>query len=282
MFSHAYTIARVAGIPIRVHITLLILLPLLLLQFPMSLWVLGLAAMAGFFASIALHELGHALVSMRFGCRARDIVLLPIGGVAQLECLPRSPRQEMLIAAAGPAVSLLLALAGSLAAKLLDAAGARPAALVAGLLGQVNLTLALFNLIPSFPMDGGRIFRAFLSPFLGRLLATRIASWIGRAFAVGLGVWSVLGPDFRPMTLVLAIFLFQAAGAEWRQTLLQEVARPRRPFEGFFGGGTETPGERRVDDEIVVGPPPYERRAPRRAFADFLDALRRRTDDWWR
>jgi Zn-dependent protease len=282
MFSHAYTIARVAGIPIRVHITLLILLPILLLQFPMSLWVLGFAAMAGVFASIALHELGHSLVSMRFGCRVRDIVLLPIGGVAQLESLPRSPRQEMLIAAAGPAVSLLLSLAGSLAANLLAAAGAHAAALVAGLIARVNLTLALFNLIPSFPMDGGRIFRAFLSPFLGRLLATRIASWIGRAFAIGLGVWSVVSPTFRPMTLVLAVFLFQAAGAEWRQTLFQEIAQPRNPFGGFFGGRAQTTGERRVDDEVIVSPPPYERRAPRRAFADFLAALRRRTDDWWR
>lgn len=283
MFSHAYTIARVAGIPIRVHVTLLILLPVLMLQFPMSLWGLGLAAMTGMFASIALHELGHALVAMRFGCRTRDIVLLPIGGIAQLECLPSNPRQEMLIAAAGPAVSLGLALAGSLAERALSAAGAHAWALVAGLVGSVNLTLALFNLIPSFPMDGGRIFRAFLSRFLGRLLATRIASWIGRAFAIGLGVWSLVQPTAQWITLVLAVFLFQAAGAEWRQTVLQEMARPRSGFGGIFGGRpAQTPGERRVDDEIIVGPPPYARRPLRRRLSDFIDSLRHRTDDWWR
>ncbi len=278
MFSHAYTIARVAGIPIRVHVTLLILLPLFLWIFPASQWVLGLTAGAGLFACIALHELGHALVALRFGCRARDIVLLPIGGVAQLENLPRHPRQEMLIAAAGPAVSFLLALAGSAAAALFAAGGAHAAALVAEMLGRANLTLALFNLIPSFPMDGGRIFRAFLSPFLGRLLATRIATWIGRAFALGLGVWS-LWPPMELLPLALSIFLFQAAGAEWRQTLAQEFTRPRGSFGGFADPFHPTPGARRVDDEIVVGPPPYARRAPRSGIRGIFDKLRGRSAD---
>lgn len=273
MFSHAYTIARIAGIPIRVHVTLLILLPVFLWNFPSSLWLPGLAAVAGLFASIALHELGHALVALRFGCRARDIVLLPIGGVAQLENLPRHPRQEMLIAAAGPAVSFLLALAGATASALFAAGGAHVAALVAEMLGRANLTLALFNLIPSFPMDGGRVFRAFLSPFLGRLLATRIATWIGRAFAFGLGVWS-LWPPMELLTLVLSIFLFQAAGAEWQQTLVQEFTRPQGSFGGFAGPFAPTPGARRVDDEIVVGPPPYARRAQPGGIRRVFDKLR--------
>lgn len=278
MFSHAYTIARIAGIPIRVHVTLLILLPVLLWIFPASQWVLGLTAVAGLFACIALHELGHALVALRFGCRARDIVLLPIGGVAQLENLPRHPRQEMLIAAAGPVVSVLLAVAGSAAAALLAAGGALAAAGVADILARANLTLALFNLIPSFPMDGGRIFRAFLSPFLGRLLATRIATWIGRAFAVGLGVWS-LWPPMNPLPLALSIFLFQAAGAEWRQTLMQEFARPHGPFDGFADRFHPAPQARRVDDEIVVGPPPYARRAHPGGIRAILDKLRGRSAD---
>lgn len=277
MFSHAYTIARVAGIPIRVHVTLLILLPVFLWQFPASLWAISLAAVAGLFASIALHELGHALVALRFGCRVRDIVLLPIGGVAQLENLPRHPRQEMLIAAAGPAVSFLLAFTGAAAAVLFTAGRSHTAAFVAEMLGRANLTLALFNLIPSFPMDGGRIFRAFLSPFLGRLLATRIATWIGRAFAIGLGLWS-LWPPLELLPLALSIFLFQAAGAEWRHTAMQEFARPRGSFGGFADPFNPAPGARRVDDEIVVGPPPYARRATRGGIRGLFDKLRARSE----
>jgi len=259
MHFSGYTLGRVAGIPIRVHGSLLILLLLMLLQVPLSLWPVGLAAAAGLFGSIALHEVGHSLVSAAFGCPARDIVLLPIGGVARLACLPRNPRHEMWIAAAGPAVSL--GLAGGF--TLVDAVSGRAApalAAVADLLASVNLSLALFNLIPSFPLDGGRIFRAWLSPKIGRLLATRIASWIGQGFALLLVVWGLL-PPMRLMTAGIGFFLFHAAGAEWRQTAATALrgASPddAAPWLGPLGWGDP----RRIDDDVVVGPPPYARRS---------------------
>lgn len=261
------TIARVAGIPIRAHGTLLLLVPMALLGLPLSLWPLGLAVIAGALASVALHELGHSLVAVRFGCRPIDILLLPIGGLARLSCLPRRPREEMLVAAAGPVVSLALALALSAAARWL-AVSSPAMSLLATDLGRVNRMLAVFNLIPSFPMDGGRILRAVLVPRMGRLLATRVAAWIGQAFAVMLIVWGIL-PPLRVMQIVLGFFLYHAASAEWRQTLRHEAWNdvwgwtPHDPLD-------ETGGIREIDDDVVVGPPPYEQRS-------FRDRWRRRS-----
>ncbi len=264
---HGITIARVAGIPIRLHGTLLIALPLMLLQFPLSLWPLGLTLMVGLFGSVALHELGHSLVAMRYGCRAREIVLLPIGGMARMDCLPRSPRGEMRIVIAGPAVSLALAwLFGSLRGSG-SAAPATAGAALADQLHRINLMLALFNLIPSFPMDGGRIFRAWLSPWIGRLAATRLAAWIGQGFAIALIVWA-LWPPLSLMTAALGFFLYHAARMEWEATLRQEI------LESWWGGmhqwwGWQDSGADDLNDEIVVGPPPYGRDS-------FFDRWRRR------
>jgi len=252
---HGVTIARIAGIPIRLHGTLLIALPLMLLQFPLSLWPLGMTLMAGLFGSVALLELGHSLVALHYGCRAREIVLLPIGGMARMECLPRSPRQEMRIAIAGPAVSVLLAWLFALLRGSSTAGPATAGQALADQLYRVNLMLALFNLIPSFPMDGGRIFRAWLSPWIGRLAATRVASWIGQGFAVVLIIWG-LWPPMSLMTAALGFFLYHAARMEWEATLQQEL------LESWWGGMHQWWGWQSgedEDEEIIVGPPPYGR-----------------------
>ncbi len=254
----AYQIARVAGIPVQVHVTLLFLLPFVLLQLPPAWWAWGLVGMAGLFASVALHELGHSLVAMRKGCRVSHILLLPIGGLARMDRLPSSPRDEVLVAAAGPAVSLLLGLAAGQASAGLDAAGLPAPALVALLLGRVNIGLAVFNLIPSFPMDGGRIFRAWLTPFVGRIEATRRAAKVGRTLAVAFGLWSLLF-RFSLLNIAIAVFVYQAAGAEYR-TVLAEARLSRT-------GARQGPAYTIDSDEIVVGPPPYAR--PRAA-------------SWWR
>lgn len=248
---------RVAGIPIRLHGTLLIALPLMLLQFPLSLWPLGLMLMAGLFGSVALHELGHSLVALRFGCRAREIVLMPIGGMARMECLPRSPREEMQIAVAGPVVSLALAWIFGILRGAPGNVAVSVAAALADQLHRINLMLALFNLIPSFPMDGGRIFRAWLAPWVGRLAATRLAAWIGQGFAIVLILWA-LWPPISLMTAALGVFLYHAARTEWEATLRQEL------FDSWWGGmhrwwGWEQDGGVQPDDEIIVGPPPYGR-----------------------
>ena len=277
MFSFSYQIAKLAGIPIRVHITLLIFLPLIVGHLAKAMGVSsvtwGLAAAVGLFASVALHELGHAAVAVKKGCRVRDILLLPIGGVAQLDALPTRPRDEFQIAVAGPAVSLLLAVSFWFAARTAHALDARHPAIVLSSLAGINLMLVLFNLLPSFPMDGGRIFRAWITPRLGRLNATRIAAKIGRFMSIVFGVFGVLNLNL--FLVAIAVFIHQAAGAEYRQVQQQETIRhaQRHPF--FVAE------EERVLDEgdVIVSPPPYYKKRssffvrPTRIQHDLFDDL---------
>lgn len=261
MLNSSYRLGRVLGIPIRVHVTLILLLPLLALMVQrgsgfMAL-LAGLVLIAAFFASIALHELGHSVVALRFGCRVRQILLLPIGGVAQLSHLPARPREELWIALAGPAVSLLLWFLLGAASSLLASAHA---SLSAGLLSdasRLNLALALFNLLPSFPMDGGRVFRAFLTPRLGRLAATYAACKIGRIMAWVFGIYGLFSGNF--FLLFIAFFIHQAAGAEYRQVAMEEARR--EPGAAWFGEDLPTVDD---SDEVLIGPPPYARGSEKR------------------
>lgn len=274
----SYQIGRVYGIPIRVHITLLIILPLIAIDFAQALgthsYFWGLLAAVGLFASVALHELGHSVVALKKGFRAREILLLPIGGVAQMDQLPSNPKDEFQVAIAGPAVSMLLALAGWFAGRLLAGLGLVRLGKVLYLLGGVNLMLVLFNLLPSFPMDGGRIFRAWLTPRVGRLMATNLAVKIGRLMAIAFGVIGLF--SWNIFLVLIALFIYQAAGAEYRMVRLQEAARG---YEHAPWVTTEKmwPYE---DQEVSVSPPPYRRgRAntifvrPLRAQHDLFDDL---------
>ena len=246
----SFSIGRVAGIPVRAHWTLAVLLPWFAWEFaPQELveqtfrmgaeaWRItgmalaaGVAGALGLFASIVLHEVGHSLVARAKGGRIVDIVLLPIGGVARIANLPRRPRDELLTALAGPGVSLALGLALLAARAGLAAWGARMdwdipvAALLAiwllGTLGWTNVALALFNLIPSFPMDGGRVFRAALTPRLGRVRATKTAAIAARVVAVLFALWACRplldGGTPRLVLLLIAWFVWRTAGAEARR-----------------------------------------------------------------
>lgn len=255
----SYHIGTVLGIPVRVHITLIILLPLIAVQIAAAmgiqslLW--GLLAAAGLFASVALHELGHAVVALKKGVRVSQILLLPIGGLAQLDRMTDDPRDEMHIAIAGPVVSFLLAVfLGGLVRMF---AGSEPGLVIYlfAVLGWMNLILALFNMLPSFPMDGGRIFRAWLTPRIGRVAATRLAAKIGRFMAIVLGIWGFL--QLSLLTIAVAVFVYLAAGAEYRMVVLQD--RMRNPFGPFYASKPEQPDEK--DDTVEVSPPPYARRA---------------------
>lgn len=221
--AQAYSIGSIFGIPIRVHVTLLIFLPLFALSFaPMEGWAglfYGALGAVGLFGSVVLHEVGHSLVARAKGSRILEILLLPIGGMARLDRMPRNPSDEIQTALAGPAVSLALGVAGTWYAPLVFAV--HPVlGLILAELGRINFMLAFFNLIPSFPMDGGRIFRAMLVPRLGRLAATRLAAAVGRALAWVFGIWAVLpmlqGRPIRFSLLLIAYFIHQAAGAEAR------------------------------------------------------------------
>ena len=163
------------------------------------------------FATVLLHELGHALAAKRYGIGTKDITLLPIGGVARLERFPEKPGQELVVAIAGPAVNIVLALITALITSFPDmhemdeflAPGVNPDNFLVNFF-FVNLWLALFNMIPAFPMDGGRVLRALLSFRLQRHVATRIAALTGQVIAV---LFVVGGFFINPFLVLIGIFI---------------------------------------------------------------------------
>jgi Zn-dependent protease/CBS domain-containing protein len=225
-------VARIAGIDVFVHATFVLL----------AVWyVAGVIAagaapaeaflpafyVAAVFACVVLHELGHALMARRFGIRTRDITLYPIGGIASLERIPSEPKAELLIALAGPAVNLVLAgglaLLGAAVPGLMGLGHVRGVeqSLLTSLLGA-NLFLAVFNLVPAFPMDGGRVLRALLAGSLERARATRIAALIGQALAVSVMV-GVLVLGWPVTLLFIGVIVLLGAGQEVRM-VEREVA----------------------------------------------------------
>ena len=242
-----YRIGRVMGIPIRLNVSLLVFVPLLawLLGRPEQIaiyaslieWlsgaevdvatlttgntpiVVGLAGAIGLFASVLLHELGHSWVARRYDIPIGSITLWIFGGVAAMERIPKEPIREFWIAIAGPAVSVALGLGAYL--LLLVVPEIPLVVFLVGWLAVINVMLALFNMLPAFPMDGGRIFRALLARNRPYVDATRTASRVGRWFAVGLGVLGFLG--FNPILILLALFLYAAASSESRAVVLEDL-----------------------------------------------------------
>jgi Zn-dependent protease len=218
----SWKLGRIAGIDIYLHPTFLLLLAFAgMTQGGLEAMVVVSAA----FGCVLLHELGHALMARQYGIGTADITLYPIGGIARLERMPRSPKAELWIALAGPAVNV--ALAGGLAVllSLLDAGtGAiEPLGSFLWTLMTINVVLAVFNLIPAFPMDGGRVLRALLSGWLGRAQATRLAAGLGQALACVFGVAMLLQGHF--WQVLLAAFIYFAAGAELNRVLAEERYR---------------------------------------------------------
>ena len=201
--------------------------------------VVRLLSAAILLVSILLHELGHTAVALSYGCRVRDITLLLLGGRATLVDMPRGPWREAWMAAAGPLVSLLLGLCGFFVSSLF------PARSICGDVGwylrYVNFSLLIFNLIPAFPMDGGRIFRALLESRLGRRRATFIAFRVAQVLAACMAIWAVVD-GFNMILLLIACFVFTSSKAEY------DMVRA----EGGYGGYGR-PG----DDAVVISPPPY-------------------------
>ncbi len=210
----SFPIARIAGTVVKVHVTFLLLLAVFLVAGGVAAVVMILAI----FACVLAHEFGHVAMARRFGVRTPDVILLPIGGLARLERMPEEPRQELLIALAGPAVTLALA---AIFYAILRAGGAAPPLLpslrVAGNsvledLYRINVLLLLFNLIPAFPMDGGRVLRALLAARQGLARATRIAASVGQMLAFALGFAALMTGNM--LLLLIAFFVFLGAGAE--------------------------------------------------------------------
>jgi stage IV sporulation protein FB len=229
--SWSLNIGRVAGTVVRVHLTFLLFLAWI---FAASYAASGAATALNtllfivlLFTCVLLHEFGHIFTARAFGVPTPYVTLLPIGGVAQLERIPEEPWEEFLIAIAGPlvnvAITLVLVLVGGAtlhgyAATALD----NNSISMIDRLAAVNLFLALFNLIPAFPMDGGRVLRALLATRFGYVRATEIAAAIGQFTAFALGF---IGLMYNPLLIFIAIFVYLAASSEAHMVALRAASR---------------------------------------------------------
>ncbi len=214
----SFRVGSIAGIRIELHVTFVLFVGWIavaqgILTRSPERAVTSLALILLVFACVLLHELGHALAARRYGVRTREIVLLPIGGIARLERMPEKPVQEIVVALAGPAVNVAIA---ALVWLWLVLTGSAPGlgTLGAGIpqsLLAVNVLMVAFNLIPAFPMDGGRVLRATLALRMPFLKATRIAATVGQAFAL---LFAIVGFFYNPILMLIALFVFLAAGEE--------------------------------------------------------------------
>ncbi|WP_212523236.1 site-2 protease family protein [Actibacterium sp. MT2.3-13A] len=237
----SFPIGRLFGSELRVHATFFLLL----------LWVGAVAYAEGgpaaavenvlfivaLFACVVAHEFGHALTARRYGIRTPDITLLPIGGMARLERLPEKPLREIAVALAGPAVNVAIWAALTLITGVqsqIDALGAieDPGVGIVERLAAVNLFLALFNLLPAFPMDGGRVLRAVLAMGMSRVKATRVAAGAGQVLAFLFGFLGLTGGN--PILLLIAVFIFMAAAAERSDVALRAAARSLRARDAMI------------------------------------------------
>ena len=223
-------IARLAGIDLKIHLTFLIFLAWIGFTYyrfgGRDAALQGVLFIVLLFLCVLLHELGHALMARRFGIRTPDITLLPIGGVARLERIPDKPKQELLIAVAGPLVNVLIAMGlilfVNVRAQLSDLGDINtPRIGMTAKLASVNIFLALFNLIPAFPMDGGRILRALLAMRINHARATQIAANIGQALAF---VFGLAGLFYNPLLLFIALFVYLGATQEAALAQLKDAS----------------------------------------------------------
>ncbi|WP_132059055.1 CBS domain-containing protein [Halorussus amylolyticus] len=274
----SFTVGRMFGIPIKLDLTFLLILPVFawvigsqvglwvdnlnllwgvnldadVLTVGTTPWILGTIAAVGLFAGVVLHELGHSLVAMRYGFPIDSITLWIFGGIAQLSDQPEDWREEFTIAIAGPAVSIALGVL-SYAALFVIPASLPTVRFVVSYLALMNLILAAFNLLPGFPMDGGRVLRALLArnrPFAD---ATRIAAEVGKMFAVLLGLLGIF--QFNIILIGIAFFIYIGATSEAQQTVMNTAFRNVRVRDIMTGG-----------DELDVV-------TPETSVADLLEAM---------
>lgn len=267
MQSGTRTIAEIRGVPVRLNISAILLLAFIaprvreLYESSLMVLIVTLLWTALLLVSIALHEFGHILVAQRYGMRVRDVVLTAIGSVARLEGDTKRPHVDVRIAFGGPVVSLALAGIGALILALELQFGSFLHLKIGTLLFVANSILFLINILPCFPMDGGRILRGALVSRKGKREANRIVSIVGRYICFTLATLSIVFGDFT--LLLIAIFIYIAGGVEARTTdfiLAQEEA---------LTGAT-----RELDPDFNIGPAPYERQtAPERKPSLIRDLL---------
>ena len=241
-------LTTISGIPIRLNVSLLVFLPVLVwliaasgqielyasvidgltpatldpapLQEGLNPWLIGVAGALGLFFSVAVHELGHAYAARRYDIATESITLWIFGGLAALESMPREWDREFWIAVAGPITSVLLGVAFVGLLQVVPS-GLSVVVFVVGWLAVINVVLAIFNMLPAFPMDGGRVLRALLARNGSYASATRVAARIGTIFALLFGVVGIL--SWNPVLVLVALFVYAAATTESRTVLLDEL-----------------------------------------------------------
>jgi Zn-dependent protease/CBS domain-containing protein len=223
-------IGTFAGIAVYVHPTFLFVIAWVALEHwyagqSVAAALGGIAFVLALFLCVVLHEFGHALTARRFGIKTRDITLLPIGGVARLERMPDDPKQELWVALAGPAVNIVIAAVLFVAAQAtntfapLSTLDMTQGSFVERLM-VVNLFLALFNMLPAFPMDGGRVLRAVLAIRMDYTRATQLAANIGQGMAL---LFAFIGLFVNPFLLLIALFVWMGAGQEAAMTQIKSA-----------------------------------------------------------
>jgi Zn-dependent protease/CBS domain-containing protein len=235
LMGGSFKIGRFSAIDVRVHWTFLLLVAFFaFVGYQTSGTLAGAltptAAIVALFICVLLHEFGHSLVAQRLGLEIHSVTLLPIGGVSNLESLPEKPSDEVKITLAGPLVNVVLAPIFFGVGLLLGAEPRMPTALFMGIgsvgqflfyLGYLNVVLAVFNLLPAFPLDGGRILRGLLATRLGALRATEIASRVGQLFAAAFFLIGLLGGNF--LLALIAVFIFFGANGEAQMVRQREL-----------------------------------------------------------
>jgi stage IV sporulation protein FB len=229
--SWSINIGTIAGTAVRIHITFLLFLGWIFFASYVAdgpqAAMASLLFMLLLFACVLAHEFGHIFTARAFGVATPDVTLLPIGGVARLERIPEEPHEEFLIAIAGPLVNVAIAFGLVLVAGARLSAGDLAAVENANVslvdrLAAVNIFLVLFNMIPAFPMDGGRVLRALMATRVGFVRATEIAASIGQGVAFALGF---IGLFYSPMLIFIAIFVYLAAAAEAHLVAMRAMSR---------------------------------------------------------
>lgn len=266
-----FRLGRVFGIPVQLNWTFLLILPIFAwiigsdivrltelvndllgsaiasdpLTAGLTPWLLGTAAAGGLFAGVLLHEFGHSLMAMRYDVEIDSITLWLLGGVASFKQLPEDWRQEFTIAIAGPVVSVLLGGIAFVVFQTLPTA-LDPVRFVVGYLALMNVGLAVFNMLPGFPMDGGRVLRALLARNRPHARATQLASEVGKTFAFVLGLFGLFA--FSPLLILLAFFIYMAASGEAQQSMLKSA------FQGVTVGDIMTARQELlvVDPETTI------------------------------
>lgn len=239
LFNTDIELGRPFGIPVKLHFTLLLLAAMFVFRADganlFAMLVNGLVAAVALLAAVLFHELGHSVVAMAFGGKVRDITLMFFGGLSTIYYEPRDPWRQAAIALAGPGAGLVLWLVCQRLLPFLPFPALQDAFRV---MGFYSFWLSIFNMIPAYPMDGGRVLRAVLSSFIGRIKAAKIACTIARFLAIAMGLYGLAHLD---------VFLIMIALFVWGQASSELAALNR------FRGADDD------DDTVIISPPPFGR-----------------------